>query len=154
MPNKIVRAKENGKEFVGIKDIQEPYSIDSINEEKIDFENYKISDNEYGDIAKFLNSVIKPIESNAINSIQEIELNSQFMITDIAKKLDAYFDKKSGNFEWYQRAGKFFFRLEHNSGEKYSQIIKNAFESIVEDQMGKTSIHYNITPSSTSIIFR
>ena len=76
-------------------------------------------------------------------------------INDIAFALDAYFEDKEGeNFEWYQRAGKFFFRYEHDLGRDHSKTMKESFETIVKNKIKKNHGHYIITPNSTSVIFR
>mgnify|MGYP006908343056 CR=1 FL=1 len=75
--------------------------------------------------------------------------------SDISKVLKSIFGESvKGDFEHYRRAGKNFFKCEHNEGKEYSQLIKGILQIIVEKNMQKTNIHYITTPNSACIIFR
>ena len=87
-------------------------------------------------------------------SIGEVSRNDESTV-DIINNLNRIFGKDvKGDFECYRRAGKIFFRCEHEEGEKYSHLMKGLFKTMIEGSMKKTDIHYIVTPNSASAIFR
>lgn len=87
-------------------------------------------------------------------SIAEASNNDESTL-DIVNNLNRIFGKDvKGDFECYRRAGKIFFRCEHDEGEKYSHLMKGLFKTMIEGSMKKTDIHYIVTPNSASAIFR
>ena len=129
--------------------------IDTLNQRIGDFHSIKETHTvDKGDIIGFLNSISDILEEKSSN-LGTTSKSQKNTVNDITFALDTYFEsKEKENFEWYQRAGKFFFRYEHDLGEEYSKIMKESFETIVKNKMKKNNVHYNITPTSTSVIFR
>ena len=114
----------------------------------------KISIGDKGNVINFLNSISDILEEKTSKNYSNVN-SEKTTINDIAFALDTYFeDKDKENFEWYQRAGKFFFRYEHDLGKEQSKTMKKSFETIVKNKMKKDHGHYIITPNSTSVVFR
>ena len=105
-------------------------------------------------ISKILVSSSNIQNSETPYAICENSSNAESTI-DIVNNLSRIFGSDvKGNFECYRRAGKFFFRCEHDEGEKYSHLMKGLFKTMIEGTMNKTDIHYIVTPNSASAVFR
>lgn len=147
---KISNSKNTKKELSEIDRISE--SLD-MNLQSQKLENIPSNEQDHldakVDITNFLNKVSDTLEKKYPDLRH---FNSK--MDNIANTLNVFFEDKNTNFEWYQRAGKFFIRCEHKSDEKYSQEMRNVFESLIENKMERTDTHYIVTPNSASIVFR
>ena len=147
---KISNSKNTKKELSEIDRISE--SLD-MNLQSQKLENIPSNEQDHldakVDITNFLNKVSDTLEKKYPDLRH---FNSK--MDNIANTLNVFFEDKNTNFEWYQRAGKFFIRCEHKSDEKYSQEMRNVFESLIENKMKRTDTHYIVTPNSASIVFR
>ena len=150
MSNKIVNSKESKREFLAIEKIHEPYNINTINQEPEEFDQNEQYRSKKENV-EFLNKISDMLENNHLTGFQKSEPTA----TNIATFFEEFFERRENDtFEWYQRAGKLFFRCDHTHDKNYSEMIKNAFESIIEEKMQKKGTHYIITPNSTCAVFR
>ena len=154
MSNKIVNSKNIKNEFFEIKDIQEPYNINTVSQGCQEDSSY--GSTEESNITEFLNNITKRLENGSMSSSSLNKNTSREYNTDyVANALNGFFEERENDsFEWYQRAGKQFFRCNHNYDKNHSEEIRRIFETIIEKKMKKEGIHYIVTPNSSSVIFR
>ena len=121
MSNKTVISKNDNNEFLEINSIQGSGNIDTLNEEidVNDTENKRDSD-----FVEFLNSISTTLEKNLQNStsLDDSDKNN-IKVGQVANALKPFFEEKMYSFEWYQRAGKFFFHCEHEHMMKNNQKL-------------------------------
>ena len=152
MSDKTVISKNDNNEFLEINNIQGSGNIGALSE-NIDVSK---SESEFDlDMVEFLNSISTTLEKNLQNSTDSNNYNkNNFKVDDMANALKPFFEEKSYSFEWYQRAGKFFFHCEHEHDEKQSEIMKNSLKFIVEEKLGRKNTHYATTSNCVSVVFR
>lgn len=152
MSDKITITRNDKNEFLEINSIQGTGNIDRLNE----VNHIGKSENEFEpDFVEFLNSISTTLEKSLQNSTNpdNYEKNN-FKVDDMANALKPFFEEKSYSFEWYQRAGKFFFHCEHEHNEKQSEIMKKSLKFIVEEKLGRKNTHYATTSNCVSVVFR
>ena len=140
-----------------IGELHESFSIETISDEISNNNENTIKNEKEENTIEFLNSITKTLEKNLprTSTTYAIPENQDYNVLDMANAMKLFFEGRMDcTFEWYQRAGKFFFHCEHNLDENRSKILRDTFEYIVEKKMAKTDIHYITKPNYASVIFR
>ena len=78
--------------------------------------------------------ITKFLKSDKFDAItKQLDCSQIVSTTDVATILESIFggDVK-GDFLWYRRAGKTFFRCEHDEGIEYSQVLKALIKIVIE----------------------
>ena len=151
MSDKTVISKNDNNEFLEINSIQGTGDIDTLSEEIDVTKSESELDSE---LIEFLNSISTTLEKNLQNSNPGNYVKNNFKVGEMANVLKPFFEEKNYTFEWYQRAGKFFFHCEHEHDEKQSEIMKNSLKFIVEEKLGRKNTHYATTSNCVSVVFR
>ena len=152
MSDKTVISKNDNNEFLEINNIQGSGNIGALSED-IDVSRSKTEFD--SDFVEFLNSISTTLEKSLQNSTNSDNHDkNNFKVDDMANALKPFFEEKNYSFEWYQRAGKFFFHCEHEHNEEQSEIMKKSLKFLVEEKLGRKNTHYATTSNCVSVVFR